>query len=81
MENNDILNAFVDGANTEQNTEKNTENTENAKLTFAEVSEKCKECADTLGNYLLDVDNALSSQKLNQIIKLRRMLLTFRAEN
>ena len=74
-ENEPILNAFVDGANAETNAETAK------KLTFAEVSEKCKECADTLGNYLLDVDNALSSQKLNQIIKLRRMLLTFRAEN
>lgn len=74
---NEILNAFVEGANAET-----SENSETAnKVTFAEVSEQCKQTADILGNFLLDTDNVLSSQKLNQLLKLRRMLLNFRAEN
>lgn len=78
MEENTILNAFVDGANN-SNTE-NTEKTEK-QVTKQMISEKFAETAQLISEYLLSTEINLSSQKLAQLLKLRRAMINFRAEN
>lgn len=72
MENNEILNAFVEGANN-SNTEK--------QVTKQMISEKFAETAQLISEYLLSTEINLSSQKLAQLLKLRRAMINFRAEN
>lgn len=78
MEANTILKAFVDGANN-SNTE-NTENTEK-QVTKQMISEKFAEMVKLISEYLLSTEINLSSQKLAQLLKLRRAMINFRAEN
>lgn len=75
MENNEILNGFVEGANNS-----NTENTEK-QVTKQMISEKFAETAQMISEYLLSTEINLSSQKLAQLLKLRRAMLNFRSEN
>lgn len=75
MENNEILNGFVEGANNS-----NTENTEK-QVTKQMISEKFAETAQMISEYLLSTEINLSSQKLAQLLKLRRAMINFRSEN
>lgn len=75
MENNEILTAFVDGANNS-----NTENTEK-QVTKQMICEKFAETAQLISEYLLSTEINLSSQKLAQLLKLRRAMINFRTEN
>lgn len=75
MENNEILNGFVEGANNS-----NTENTEK-QVTKQMISEKFAETAQMISEYLLSTEINLSSQKLAQLLKLRRAMINFRTEN
>lgn len=75
MENNEILNDFVEGANNS-----NTENTEK-QVTKQMISEKFAETVQLISEYLLSTEINLSSQKLAQLLKLRRTMINFRAEN
>lgn len=75
MENNEILNSFVEGANNS-----NTENTEK-QVTKQMISEKFAETAQLISEYLLSTEINLSSQKLAQLLKLRRAMINFRTEN
>lgn len=72
MENNEILNGFVEGANN-SNTEK--------QVTKQMISEKFAETAQMISEYLLSTEINLSSQKLAQLLKLRRAMINFRTEN
>lgn len=71
MEINEILNGFIDGANN-SNTEK--------QVTKEMISEKFAETAQLISEYLLSTEINLSSQKLAQLLKLRRAMINFRAE-
>lgn len=68
----EILNAFIDGANN-SNTEK--------QVTKQMINEKFAEMAQLISEYLLSTEINLSSQKLAQLLKLRRAMINFRAEN
>lgn len=72
MEINEILNGFIDGANN-SNTEK--------QVTKEMISEKFAETTQLISEYLLSTGINLSSQKLAQLLKLRRAMINFRAEN
>lgn len=75
MENTEILNTFVDDANNS-----NTENAEK-QVTKQMISEKFAETAQLISEYLLSTEINLSSQKLAQLLKLRRAMINFRTEN
>lgn len=75
MENNEFLNGFVEGANNS-----NTENTKK-QVTKQMIIEKFEETAQMISEYLLSTEINLSSQKIAQLLKLRRAMINFRAEN
>lgn len=75
MENNEILNSFVEGANNS-----NTENTEK-QVTKQMINEKFADTVQMISKYLLSTEINLSSQKLAQLLKLRRAMINFYTEN
>lgn len=75
MENNEILNSFVEGANNS-----NTENIEK-QVTKQMINEKFADTVQMISKYLLSTEINLSSQKLAQLLKLRRAMINFYTEN